>query len=165
MSDLANDIGRLRNYEAETLRTRWNYISSDASARAEVLNWIDAPAEAWVRVDCETYADMVVKWAIQVSNTLQAADPEGTSKAAHLESLRFNYRFHVEKMVHLQKLGLSVAQPPSELQAAGEGLKEAVLKAPFTLGKWAKWGAVLAAVVLLVPLVTEYLRSRRSGRT
>ena len=134
-------VDSLRVYEATVLRPRWDFLTADASTRAQVLNWRDAPAESWDRTAAESYADMVVKWAVKVQRVLQQTDPAGVSKDSPIESLRFNFSFHVEKMIHLQKLGISVPAAPSDLEAILQGIGNAFVdpENPDKPRKWLMW--------------------------
>ncbi len=116
-------VEELRGYEAKTLRVRWDSISQAAATKAGTLNWDSAPASAWNRMHAATYSLMVQQWAIHVPQVLEALDPTGMSNDQALTSLRRNFDFHVAKMVHLQKLGISQNEVPS---ATAAGIKAGI---------------------------------------
>lgn len=118
-------IDELRTYEASTLRVRWDNLRMKAEAKSGALNWDAVPADAWDRVDAQAYHSMVFKWAIQVQGALQAVDPDGTSSDPGLASLRTTFPFHIQKIVFLEKLGVSLPEVPSDLEAIWKGIKAA----------------------------------------
>jgi hypothetical protein len=156
----------LQAYESGTLRPFWDRLRRDAlnllnayeTATGDELslNWESVRAEFWDRTRSHIYGDMVVKWAGQVSRTLQEVDPEGTSSDLVLTSLRRCFGFHVDKLVFLQQLGISVPPVPSDIEAFWKGTKAGIGKvadfvmAPFGL----PWGVIAlgAAAVLAVVL-------------
>lgn len=144
--DLVADA--LRSYEALVLRPRWDALRSQAEASAGVLNWESAPVEAWNRDAAVWYADLVVKWAIKIPPVLQSRDPEGTSNEPDLVSLRRLFDFHISKMTHLQKLGISVPAVPSDVEAVWEGVKAAAAEGISIGGTIAPW-FVVGGIALL----------------
>jgi hypothetical protein len=142
----------LRAHEASVLRPAWDRLSANASGKAGVLNWDSAPASAWDQVASTSYADLVVKWANKVSRFLQETDPEGISEDPALTSLRRGFDFHIGKMSHLNRLGVSVPPVPSDLEAAWTGVKAAAaqgLDLGMSIAPWVVIGGVSLLALLL----------------
>jgi hypothetical protein len=143
-------IRDLRDYEAKTLRPKWDALSSNASREAGVLNWENADADDWDREGAVAYTSMVMRWAIQIPPKLEAADPTGTSSDPDYVSLRRTWNFHVAKIVHLQKLGISNPRVPSDLEAIWSGIQEGIISAPENLLSLLGYVALAALGVLFV---------------
>lgn len=159
-----DEVEAIRVYEGGVLRPNWDLISTQAAVSAGVLNWESAPASAWNRDQAVSYADKVVKWAIQIPRVLEARDPEGTSTDPRLTSLRRLFDFHVAKMIHLQKLGISVPRVPSTLEAAWEGFKQGtsdlVNTGPFGI-PWKVLGIGVGLVAFAYVADILFVRGRR----
>lgn len=144
------EIRDLRDHEARKLRPEWDALSSAATRAAGVLNWENADGDDWSRNGAVAYSNNVVRWAVQVTRVLEAADPLGTSPDPDYISLRTTWNFHIAKVIHLQRLGISTPRVPSDLEAVWSGVKEGIIRAPENLLSLLGYVALAALGVLFV---------------
>lgn len=149
------EVRDLREYEAATLRPAWDSLARRAEQGAGVTNWDSAPAGYWDREDAVSYSNRVMRWAVQVTRVLEAADPTGLSRDPEFGSLRTTWNFHVAKVIHLQKLGISTPRVPSDLEAVWSGIKQGVLDAPDTIAGIFRGAVPVVLGVILIILLAR----------